>query len=134
MATTFGIKVPSGEVIPVAHRFGNGKVAITWLSEFAFLLPYTTPVIAIDNSAQGVDTIGDLRMLDMKENNVSDIVSFIPNQEIGVLTSTIIFKDEDKVVLLCQDRLIVATKDGEVYRPYPNSQPLDLYEFINKTH
>jgi hypothetical protein len=133
MATIFGVQI-NKEVIPLAHRFGipNGKVGITWLSEFALLLPATTPVIAMDNSAQGVDTIGDLRMLDVKEHNVSDVVDFIPNLEVGVLKAIIICKQSNKVVLLCQDRIIVAVLDGYVYRPYPESQPLDLYEFINK--
>jgi hypothetical protein len=67
-------------------------------------------------------------------NNVSDVVDFIPNQEVGMLKAIILLKQDNKAVLLCQDRLIVAVLDGEVYRPYPETKPLDLYEFVNKTY
>jgi hypothetical protein len=64
MSTTFAIKVEDNE-IEVAHRrgIGNGKVAIIWLNELVKILPNETPVIPIDNSPQGVETLGDLRYL-----------------------------------------------------------------------
>jgi hypothetical protein len=64
MSTTFAIKVEDNE-IEVARRrgIGNGKVAIIWLNELVKILPNETPVIPIDNSPQGVETLGDLRYL-----------------------------------------------------------------------
>jgi hypothetical protein len=65
MSTTFGIKY-GDEVIPVARRYsiGDGKVGITFTNEVAKLLPSDTPVEPIDNTAQGVRTIGDLIFLE----------------------------------------------------------------------
>ena len=53
------------EKIEVAHRrgAGGGKVAITWLNPLAKIMPDDTPVEPLDNSPQGVDTIGDLKKL-----------------------------------------------------------------------
>ena len=64
MSTTFAIKVEDNE-IEVAHRrgIGNGKVAIIWLNELVEILPDSMPVIPIDNTAQGVETLKDLRYL-----------------------------------------------------------------------
>ena len=61
MSTTFGVK-NGDEIIPIARRFGigDGKVGITFTNEIAELLPPNTPVEPIDNTAQGVRTIGDL--------------------------------------------------------------------------
>jgi hypothetical protein len=66
MSTTFGIVIPTKEneePIEIAHRhgIGNGKVAIDWLNPLAYLLPDDTPVIPLDNTAQGVYTIGDIK-------------------------------------------------------------------------
>jgi len=65
MSTTFGIKY-GDEIIPVARRYsiGDGKVGITFTNEVAKLLPPETPVEPIDNTAQGVRTIGDLIFLE----------------------------------------------------------------------
>ena len=65
MSTTFGVKVED-EVIPVARRrgIGNGRVGINFTNKLAKLLPLNTPVEPIDNSAQGVKTIGDLFFLE----------------------------------------------------------------------
>ena len=63
MSTTFVVK-RFGKKIEVAHRhgIGNGKVGITWLSDTT---KYSdeTKVYPIDNTAQGVETMGDLRRL-----------------------------------------------------------------------
>jgi hypothetical protein len=63
------------------------------------------------------------------------IVKFVPNLEVGELHALILIEQDDcsKVVLLCQDRICVAIKDGEVYRPYPNTHALDLFDYINGT-
>ncbi len=64
MSTTFGVKIPStGEILPIARRvgIGNGKVKLYWTEPLAELLPNNLEVIAIDNSNQGVDFIGDIR-------------------------------------------------------------------------
>lgn len=65
MSTTFGVKIED-EVIPVARRsgIGNGRVGINFTNKLAKLLPLNTPVEPIDNSAQGVKTIGDLFFLE----------------------------------------------------------------------
>lgn len=68
MSTTFGIKV-SEEIIPIARRvgIGNGKVKFTFTNPIAEKLSYDTEVYPIDNSAQGIYTIGDI-INEMKEN------------------------------------------------------------------
>jgi hypothetical protein len=64
MSTTFGIKIPStGEIEPIARRvgIGNGKVSMWFTNPLAELLPDDTEVEAIDNSQQGIFTIGDIK-------------------------------------------------------------------------
>ena len=62
MSTTFGIKLPSGEIKPIARRvgIGGGKVSVWFTDELAELLPHEIEVEAIDNTNQGINTIGDL--------------------------------------------------------------------------
>lgn len=50
-----------------------------------------------------------------------DTVTFIPNLEVGELKATVLSVVGSKVVLFCQDRIVVARKDGDIYRPYPES-------------
>jgi len=66
MSTTFGVTVgkPCGEcgswkeeIIEVAFR-SNG---IRFTNDLAQLLPNSTPVIALDNTPQGIFTIRDIR-------------------------------------------------------------------------
>lgn len=58
MSTTFGIIIPStGEVIEVAFRTHY----IRWVNPLAHLLPNDTKVTPLDNSAQGIYTIGDIK-------------------------------------------------------------------------
>jgi len=66
MSTTFGVKIPKEqslnneeEIIEIAFT-GNG-VGFRWLNDLAKILPNDTPVIPLDNSAQGIFTIGDIR-------------------------------------------------------------------------
>lgn len=64
MSTIFGVIVNENEEpVEIAHRYGTRscKVAIDWLNPLAELLPDETPVIPLDNTAQGVFTIGDIK-------------------------------------------------------------------------
>jgi len=63
MSTTFGVKVWGGEIEPIARRvgIGNGKVEMWFTNSLAELLPDDTKVIAMDNSQQGIFTIGDIK-------------------------------------------------------------------------
>ena len=64
MSTTFVIKVKDKQVEIARRRgIGNGEVAIIWLNDLVEIIPDETPVIPIDNTAQGVETLGDLRYL-----------------------------------------------------------------------
>lgn len=56
MSTTFGVKVKDN-MVEVAFR-RNG---MRFINELAELLPDDTPVIPLDNTAQGVYTIGDVK-------------------------------------------------------------------------
>lgn len=73
MSTTFGIKIPStGEIEPMARRVGigkYGKVSMWFTNPLAELLPDDTEVEAIDNSQQGIFTIGDIKA-NMKEEEI----------------------------------------------------------------
>lgn len=88
MSTTFGIKINpeltgyaektwkkgfsywmeeedqyDNSIYKIAHRFYGGKKygAIMYFTcPIAHLLPLNTPVIAIDNTSQGIETIGDI--------------------------------------------------------------------------
>ena len=65
MSTTFGVRInrkiiptmATDEIVEVAFR-SNG---MRFTNELAHLLPDDTPVIALDNSQQGVYTIGDVK-------------------------------------------------------------------------
>lgn len=60
MSTTFGVKVPSQEdIVSVAFRGNGGYFYFT--KPLAELLPDDTKVIAMDNSPQGIFTIGDIK-------------------------------------------------------------------------
>jgi len=64
MSTTFGIKIPlTGEIKPIARRvgIGNGEVDVYFTDDSAELLPNDLDIIAIDNSNQGIYTIGDIK-------------------------------------------------------------------------
>lgn len=64
MSTTFGVKIPStGEIEPIARRVGagDGKVSVYFTNKIAELLPDDTEVEAMDNSPQGIFTIGDIK-------------------------------------------------------------------------
>ena len=65
MSTTFGVQV-GDELMPVARRngIGEGRVGITFTNPLARLLPSDTQVVPMDNTAQGVETVGDLLYLE----------------------------------------------------------------------
>ena len=65
MSTTFGVQV-GDELMPVARRngIGEGRVGITFTNPLARLLPTDTQVVPMDNTAQGVETVGDLLYLE----------------------------------------------------------------------
>ena len=56
MSTTFGVKTKNN-IVEVAFR-SNG---MRFINELAELLPDDTPVIPLDNTSQGVYTIGDVK-------------------------------------------------------------------------
>lgn len=63
MSTTFGVKVPS---IYDEEEFEEVEIAfrsryVRWTNPLAQLLPDDLEVIPLDNSAQGIYTIGDIR-------------------------------------------------------------------------
>ena len=67
MSTTFGVRIPlTGEVIEVAFRTHY----IRWENKLAHLLPDDLPVIPLDNSAQGIHTIGDIKKEIQKQNDI----------------------------------------------------------------
>ena len=57
MSTTFGVDIASGDIIEVAFR-SNG---MRFINVLAPLLPEDTPVVALDNTPQGIYTIGDIK-------------------------------------------------------------------------
>ena len=65
MSTTFVVQV-GDELMPVARRngIGAGRVGITFTNPLARLLPSDTQVVPMDNTAQGVETVGDLLYLE----------------------------------------------------------------------
>ena len=69
MSTTFAVEVKDKQ-IEVARRrgIGNGEVAIIWLNDLVEILHDSVPVVPTDNSAQGVETLGDLRYLHINHN------------------------------------------------------------------
>lgn len=74
MSTTFGVSVsskiipPDGDVIEVAFR-SNG---MRFTNPLAHLLPNDTPVIAMDNTQQGVHTIGDIKKAILETDSDSE--------------------------------------------------------------
>ena len=69
MSTTFGIILRSGEEKPIARRVGGPNGAEMWFTdEIAEMLPDNTPVEPLDNSAQGIYTIGDIKNHILNQN------------------------------------------------------------------
>lgn len=62
MSTIFGIIITENgdeKEIEVAFRSNNGDMR--WLNELAKMLPDDTEVTPLDNTAQGIFTIGDIK-------------------------------------------------------------------------
>ena len=61
MSTTFAVKTPDGKLVEVAFRSND----IHFTNDIAMLLPDETSVfpllIPLDNTNQGIDTIGDIK-------------------------------------------------------------------------
>ena len=60
MSTTFGVNIKNGdmdEVVEIAFR-SNG---MRFTNELAWLLEDNIPVFPLDNTAQGVYTVGDIK-------------------------------------------------------------------------
>lgn len=67
MSTTFGVKDPNtGIITDIAVRDNGGD--FRWIHVLANVLPNEIKVIPIDNTAQGIKTVGDIR----KEINKSN--------------------------------------------------------------
>ena len=63
MSTTFGVILKDGGNAEIARRVGKGVLgAEMWFTDpMAELLSDETKVVPLDNSAQGIHTIGDIR-------------------------------------------------------------------------
>ena len=63
MSTTFAVKTKGGELKDVARRTGKagGGINIYWTDPMAEMLPDDTSVEAVDNTPQGIFTIGDIK-------------------------------------------------------------------------
>ena len=87
MSTTFAVLKPQysildindvdeldGKTIEVAFMSGKrgGGVNIEWKNELAPMLPDDTPVVALDNTCQGVYNIGDLKKLKSESKPIED--------------------------------------------------------------
>ena len=57
MSTTFAVKTPDGKLVEVAFRSND----IHFTNDIAMLLPDETSVFPLDNTNQGIDTIGDIK-------------------------------------------------------------------------
>jgi hypothetical protein len=69
MSTTFGIITKSGEERPIARRVGGANGDEMWFTdELAEMLPDNTPVEPLDNSSQGIYTIGDIKNHILNQN------------------------------------------------------------------
>ena len=73
MSTTFAIRTNNGELRDIARRVGGPNGAsMFWLDAMAELLPVSTQVEAIDNTPQGVFTIGDIKYHMDHQNKVTE--------------------------------------------------------------
>lgn len=57
MSTTFAVKTPDDKLVEVAFRSND----IHFTNDIAMLLPDETSVFPLDNTNQGIDTIGDIK-------------------------------------------------------------------------
>ena len=66
MSTTFGIIIKNGEKKPIARRVGS---RMWFTDELAEMLPDNTTVEPLDNSEQGIYTIGDIKNHILNQKN-----------------------------------------------------------------
>ena len=72
MSTTFGIEI-EGEMTEIARRIkGPNGAEMYFTNSLVEALPDETPVKAIDNTPQGIFTIGDIRKHLKKQNEVTE--------------------------------------------------------------
>jgi hypothetical protein len=90
MSTTFAIKTSSGELREIARRVGgpNGAI-INWIDPIGEYLSDDTRVIPTDNTAQGIETIKDIRdhialQREMGEREEKDRGKIFSNQRSSV--------------------------------------------------
>lgn len=72
MSTTFGIHISAiNETVEVAHRsgIGKGQVQITIKNPLLYLVPLDTPVIPLDNTSQGIETVNNIMNCENLINN-----------------------------------------------------------------
>ena len=76
MSTTFGIKTSVG-TIEIARRVGKGVLGVEFqiLNEAILLMKEDYQVIPLDNTSQGIETVGD-------------IIKALKAQEIAILKAT----------------------------------------------
>jgi len=76
MSTTFAVKTNNGEMKDVARRTGKagGGISMYWTDSMAEMLPDDTIVEAVDNTPQGIFTIGDIKdaMREVEEEDLED--------------------------------------------------------------
>lgn len=122
MSTTFGVKVKIADIEPFANYTSieddeeNGIIpvafrsnGIRFTSPLAVLLPNDTPVIAMDNSNQGIYTIGDIK---------SEVKKIELGENLPINYNIIISnKDEHREFL--KKFCAYDMRDGEQYGTYP---------------
>jgi len=79
MSTTFGVEIKGSDkvvatTIEVAFR-SNG---MRFTNKIAHLLPDDTPVIALDNTPQGIHTIGDIKVAIEKTDSTAEHWRTVP--------------------------------------------------------
>ena len=78
MSTTFGVKIPGMDnPVEVLYRSGSGlgKLRFRILNPLVMLLPDQTPLIALDNSQQGIETVSDFLEALKQEGNEYSIIN-----------------------------------------------------------
>ena len=74
MSTTFGVILKDGSTAEIARRVGGGVLGaeMRFTDPWADLLSDETEVVPLDNTAQGIHTIGDIRAHIEKQQKVEE--------------------------------------------------------------
>tara|TARA_Y100000389_G_C17410980_1_gene490900 strand:- start:718 stop:1125 length:408 start_codon:yes stop_codon:yes gene_type:complete len=109
MSTTFGIRLQHGETLEVARRVGG--IGLSWTEEWAHMFPPDTKVIALDNTPQGIYTIGDI--LDAIEGQ--ETVERLRKEYVISEDELMLLKEQQLLTKLyeCQDEMEVLLDKGE---------------------